>query len=146
MIDIKLLRSDPQAVKESQEARGEDPGLVDVAVATDSNRRAAGLRFDEIRAEQKGLGKGSTACLISFHPYFDIGAFKHTFFTRNDGIDMPSTTLDDICNRLSMCDAVIYKDGGPERQKQEEERSRRYADGRDGAGKRASWHVPQSVD
>jgi len=64
--------------------------------------------------ERSGLGRGNTACLVSFHPYFDIGAFKHTLLTRRDGIDMPSTDLDDICNRLSQCDAVIWKDGGQE--------------------------------
>ena len=42
MIDIKVLRSDPQVLKSSQEARGEDPGLVDVAASADADRRAAG--------------------------------------------------------------------------------------------------------
>lgn len=57
MIDIKVLRTDPQVVKASQQARGEDPALVDIAIQADSDRRSAGLKFDEIRAEQKALGK-----------------------------------------------------------------------------------------
>jgi hypothetical protein len=64
--------------------------------------------------EARGLGTGSSICLVSFHPYFDIGAFKQRLFARRDGIDLPSTTIDDICNHLDRCDAVIYKDGGPE--------------------------------
>lgn len=64
--------------------------------------------------ESRGLGKGSSICLVSFHPYFDIGAFKHRLFSRGNGIDLPSTTIDDICNHLDRCSAVIYKDGGPE--------------------------------
>ena len=36
MIDLKLLREDPEAVRASQRARGADPSLVDAAVAADA--------------------------------------------------------------------------------------------------------------
>ena len=57
MIDLKLLRDDPELIRSSQVARGEDPLLVDVALDADSARRAAGLAFDEARSTQKALGK-----------------------------------------------------------------------------------------
>lgn len=57
MIDIKILRTDPQRLKDSQIARGEDPALVDLALAADKNRREAVSAFDQIRASQKELGK-----------------------------------------------------------------------------------------
>ena len=57
MIDLKLVRDDPDRVRRSQRARGEDPALVDLLLAADERRRAAVLRFDTIRAEQKTLGK-----------------------------------------------------------------------------------------
>ena len=57
MIDIKLVRDDPDRVRASQRARGEDPSLVDVLLAADEQRRAAVLRFDTVRAAQKTLGK-----------------------------------------------------------------------------------------
>jgi len=57
MIDLRLLRSDPEAVRVSQRARGEDPGLVDAALAADEASRAALTEFEERRAEQKTLGK-----------------------------------------------------------------------------------------
>ena len=57
MIDLKLLRDDPDRVRSSQSARGEDPALVDAALTADSNRRAAVAAFDSVRSEQKGLGK-----------------------------------------------------------------------------------------
>ncbi len=57
MIDLKLLRDDPDLVRASQRARGEDPALVDVVLAADERRRAAVTRFDSLRAEQKSLGK-----------------------------------------------------------------------------------------
>lgn len=57
MIDPQLLRQDPERLRNSQIARGEDPGLVDVAVAADEARRAAIAKFDELRSQQKSLGK-----------------------------------------------------------------------------------------
>ncbi len=57
MIDLRLLREDPEQFRASQTARGEDPTLVDEVLQADEARRAAGLRFDALRNEQKGLGK-----------------------------------------------------------------------------------------
>jgi seryl-tRNA synthetase len=57
VIDPRLLREDPDAVRASQRARGEDEGLVDAALAADERRRAAIARFEALRGEQKGLGK-----------------------------------------------------------------------------------------
>nr|WP_196791214.1 serine--tRNA ligase [Motilibacter aurantiacus] len=53
---MRLLREDPDAVRASQRARGEDPGLVDVLLAADAARRSAIGRFEALRAEQKTLG------------------------------------------------------------------------------------------
>jgi seryl-tRNA synthetase len=57
VIDLKLVRDDPDRVRASQRVRGEDPSLVDVVLAADQRRRAAVLRFDTLRAEQKTLGR-----------------------------------------------------------------------------------------
>ncbi|MEV1047652.1 serine--tRNA ligase [Streptomyces sp. NPDC049916] len=57
MIDLRLLREDPDRVRASQRARGEDVGLVDALLSADELRRSSGARFDELRAEQKALGK-----------------------------------------------------------------------------------------
>ncbi len=57
MIDPRLLREDPDAVRAYQRARGQDEGLVDAALAADERRRAANARFEALRGEQKGLGK-----------------------------------------------------------------------------------------
>lgn len=57
MIDPKLLRTDPDVVRRSQAARGEDPSVVDVIVAADEARREAISAHEHLRAEQKGLGK-----------------------------------------------------------------------------------------
>jgi len=57
VIDIKVVRDDPDRVRASQSVRGEDPALVDVLLGADERRRAAVLRFDTVRASQKTLGK-----------------------------------------------------------------------------------------
>ncbi|MEV0443684.1 serine--tRNA ligase [Streptomyces spectabilis] len=57
MIDLRLLREDPDRVRASQRARGEDVGLVDSLLSADERRRSSGVRFDELRSEQKALGK-----------------------------------------------------------------------------------------
>ncbi|MCX4686633.1 serine--tRNA ligase [Kitasatospora purpeofusca] len=57
MIDLRLLREDPDRVRASQRVRGEDVALVDALLSADERRRSSGTRFDELRAEQKSLGK-----------------------------------------------------------------------------------------
>ncbi|MFC7755351.1 serine--tRNA ligase [Tsukamurella soli] len=57
MIDVKLLREEPDRVRASQRARGEDPDLVDAVLAADAERRAAVLSADTLRAEQKAASK-----------------------------------------------------------------------------------------
>ncbi|CDO85974.1 serine--tRNA ligase [Mycobacterium triplex] len=57
MIDLKLLREDPDAVRRSQLSRGEDPALVDALLAADAARRAAISTADTLRADQKSASK-----------------------------------------------------------------------------------------
>ncbi len=57
MIDLKLLRDDPDTVRASQVTRGDDPGLVDEVLDADARRRSALTEFESLRAEQKAHGK-----------------------------------------------------------------------------------------
>ena len=57
MIDLKVLREDPDAVRRSQVSRGEDPALVDTLLAADAARRSAISTADTLRAEQKSASK-----------------------------------------------------------------------------------------
>ncbi|MEU2515183.1 serine--tRNA ligase [Streptomyces syringium] len=57
MIDLRLLREDPDRVRASQRARGEDVDIVDALLSADERRRSSSVRFDELRSEQKALGK-----------------------------------------------------------------------------------------
>jgi seryl-tRNA synthetase len=57
VIDLRLLRDDPDAVRASQRARGEDESLVDEVLAADARRRAALTSFEALRGQQKSFGK-----------------------------------------------------------------------------------------
>jgi seryl-tRNA synthetase len=56
MIDLKLIRAEPDVVRASQVSRGEDPALVDAVLEADATNRAALVAFETARAEQKALG------------------------------------------------------------------------------------------
>ncbi len=57
MIDLRLVRDDPETVRASQRARGADEGVVELIVLTDRRRRASLAEFERSRAEQNALGK-----------------------------------------------------------------------------------------
>jgi seryl-tRNA synthetase len=57
MIDIKLVRENPEVVRASQVARQADPGLVDKLLQLDDAKRAARQTFDELRSAQGKAGK-----------------------------------------------------------------------------------------
>lgn len=51
MLDIRLIRDDPEAVKAGVARRGEDPAAIDEVVDLDARARAIGTERDDIRAE-----------------------------------------------------------------------------------------------
>jgi seryl-tRNA synthetase len=57
VIDLRTLREDPEAVRASQRARGEDEQLVDQLLSADERRRSSVSRADSLRAEQKQFGR-----------------------------------------------------------------------------------------
>ncbi|MBO3745972.1 serine--tRNA ligase [Streptosporangiaceae bacterium NEAU-GS5] len=57
MIDLRTLREDPDRLRASQRARGEDESIVDTLLSLDERRRSALGAFESMRAEQKNVGK-----------------------------------------------------------------------------------------
>ena len=57
MIDSNLLRENPDAIKASQRARGNDESIVDDAVAADANWRKCLQAYETLRAEQNAAAK-----------------------------------------------------------------------------------------
>lgn len=68
MIDLKLLREDPDVVRRSQLSRGEDPALVDALLTADTARRTAISTADSLRAEQKAASKSVGGASPEEHP------------------------------------------------------------------------------
>jgi seryl-tRNA synthetase len=60
MLDIALIRRDPDAVRDSALRRGQDPGFVDRVLALDEQRRKALTNVETIKAEKNAL-TGSVA-------------------------------------------------------------------------------------
>src|SRR5699024_9530513 len=57
VIDINLLRENPDLFRASQRARQSDVGLVDQILEADAQRRQSINEFESLRAEQKSFGK-----------------------------------------------------------------------------------------
>jgi seryl-tRNA synthetase len=57
VIDLNLLRENPDAIKASQRARGKDESLVELAAQADTKRRKALAEFEALRAEQNAHSK-----------------------------------------------------------------------------------------
>ncbi len=57
MIDLNLLRENPDAIKASQRARGREGSLVDRAANADAKRRKALADYETLRAEQNAHSK-----------------------------------------------------------------------------------------
>jgi seryl-tRNA synthetase len=57
VIDLRALREDPDRLRASQRARGEDDAVIDTVLELDERRRSALTSFEQLRAEQKSAGK-----------------------------------------------------------------------------------------
>ncbi|MEY5017919.1 MAG: serine--tRNA ligase [Actinomycetota bacterium] len=57
MIDIQILRENPDLIRNSLIARGDDVALVDAAIEAEQNRRDTIAAFEELRAAQNAHGK-----------------------------------------------------------------------------------------
>jgi seryl-tRNA synthetase len=57
VIDVRLLREQPERLREAQSRRGEPPELVDELLRADAERRSLIAGYQRLRAEQKALGK-----------------------------------------------------------------------------------------
>ncbi|GLY88064.1 serine--tRNA ligase [Actinoallomurus iriomotensis] len=57
MIDLRTLRDDPERLRVSQRARGEDDTVVERLLDLDERRRSALSSFESLRAEQKSFGR-----------------------------------------------------------------------------------------
>jgi seryl-tRNA synthetase len=76
VIDLKLVRDDPDRARASQRTRGADESLIDALLSADDARRAAVSRADRLRAEQKTIGREVAQAVPDHRPAVLIRA-KH---------------------------------------------------------------------
>lgn len=57
MIDPRILRDQPDVLRDALRRRGLSPDLVDELIAVDERRRSSIVEFEALRGEQKNLGK-----------------------------------------------------------------------------------------
>jgi seryl-tRNA synthetase len=57
VIDLRILRDNPDEAREAQRRRGASPELIDEILAADESRRSSIAVFEKLRAEQKAMGK-----------------------------------------------------------------------------------------
>jgi len=69
VIDLRLVRDDPDSARASQRLRGADESLVDALLAADDARRAAVSRADGLRAEQKAMGRAVATAAPEERPH-----------------------------------------------------------------------------
>ncbi len=110
MIDLRLLRADPDRVRASQRARGDDPALADALLAADEARRAAVTRADNLRAEQKAASlavRGASAekrpavlnqakALAAEVKAAEAAQSETEFALRRAHLALPNTVLDGV--------------------------------------------------
>ena len=57
MLDLRVIRDEPDRVRASQRARGEPPEFVDQLLSADRGRRESLAEFERLRAEHKALSR-----------------------------------------------------------------------------------------
>jgi seryl-tRNA synthetase len=96
MIDLRALRADPEAVRASQRARGDDPALVDALLVADEARRAAVTVADDLRAQLKvasqAMGRAMGALKQGKGSEADVEAARTTATALSDRVAAAEAT------------------------------------------------------
>ncbi len=104
MIDLRVLRNDPDAARDSQRRRGTDPAAVDRFLDLDRQHRSALQEFEGLRAQQKQLGKRIGAAR---------GAAKRGATTPEQDHDLRGllAEAEDLADRVKRADAQATEMG-----------------------------------
>ncbi|YAL83481.1 serine--tRNA ligase [Dermacoccaceae bacterium W4C1] len=109
MIDIKLLRENPDAVRASQRARGEDEGIVETILTADAERRSSLQEFESLRSQQKSVSKNVGAAMGKLNAAKKAGEDEATIAdlsTAADAARADATTLSDRVKELEQTAAA----------------------------------------
>ena len=111
VIDIKLVRDNPDVVRRSQQARGEDPAIIDAILAADETRRSSLAQFEAARAEQKSFGKQVAAAAPADKPA--LLAQVKDLAERVKALDAAAATAGEDAVRLLASVPNVVLDGVP---------------------------------
>jgi seryl-tRNA synthetase len=102
VIDLRLLREDPDSARASQRSRGEDESLVDQVLAADERRRTTLTDFERQRAEQKTFGKqvAQASGEEKAHLVHQARALADSVKAAESEADAAETELDALLRRL----------------------------------------------
>lgn len=101
MIDVNLLRENPEAIRISQRARGAEVALVDAALELDQTRRAKQLEFETLRAEQNAQSK-----LVASAPKEQKPELIASLKTLSDSVKLAETSANEAAEKLN---EVLYQ-------------------------------------
>ena len=111
MIDIRLLRENPDAVRASQRARGADESIVDQILELDAKRRSALGDFEKVRAEQKSVSKGVGAAMGALNKAKKSGAEEAELAQLQAEADKARETATALSNRVKELEATADEAG-----------------------------------
>jgi seryl-tRNA synthetase len=111
VIDLKLLRDDPDLVRASQRARGEDPGLVDALLAADERRRFAVSAADNLRAESNAASKAIQSAAKDERPAMIERARALKDAVKE--VETEQSAAEDDLRRLHLAIPNVVEDGAP---------------------------------
>jgi seryl-tRNA synthetase len=112
VIDLKLLRDDPDRARASQRTRGADPGLVDALLSADDMRRAAVARADALRGEQKTLSRAIGKAAPEDRPV--VQARARELKEAVHAAEAEQAAADDALRQAQFAIPNIVEDGVPE--------------------------------
>ena len=111
MIDLKLVRDDPEQARASQRTRGADPSLVDALLAADDARRSAVARADGLRGEQKTIGREVANASPAERPAV-LGRAKH-LADEVKAAEADQAAADDALREAHLAMPNLVEDGVP---------------------------------
>ncbi|MDQ2748295.1 MAG: serine--tRNA ligase [Actinomycetota bacterium] len=111
MIDLRLLRDDPERVRASQRVRGEDESLVDALLAADDARRAAVSRADTLRGEQKTISRSVAQASAEDRPAV-LARAKH-LADEVKAAEADQAEADGVLRRAHLAVPNVVEDGVP---------------------------------
>ena len=109
MIDAKLIRTDPDRLRRSQQSRGEPVELVDQLIAADDARRSAIAAFEDLRARQKSLGRDVAQASAETRPGL-LDEAKALAAQVRDAEAVAATAEDEFTELVKLLPNPVYDD------------------------------------